>query len=91
MPHTADSNPHPALAFTQHWLRMWEHTAALAGGSLEGVARFCDPRQLRNLWLAELGRATDRYLRSPAFLQLMQYNLRALTDVARLSSPFRFR
>jgi hypothetical protein len=35
---------------------------------------FCDFRRPRNLWLAELARATDRYLRSPAFLELMQHN-----------------
>jgi hypothetical protein len=35
---------------------------------------FRDPRRPRNLWLDELTRATDRYLRSPAFLGLMQHN-----------------
>jgi len=57
---------------------------ALTWKRLEGLSALCDPRQLRSRWLADLRQLTADYLRSPAFLELMQSNLRAMTD----SNPF---
>jgi hypothetical protein len=39
---------------------------------------FYDPRQLRNLWLADMTRIMERTLRSQAFLEAMQFNFRLM-------------
>ena len=43
-----------------------------------------DPRELRKRWLAEMTHAFDRYMRSSAFLELMRFNLLAMTRSASL-------
>jgi hypothetical protein len=70
------------------WLAPWRHAAALGRGAATAMALFWDPRHLQELWLAELGRSTDRYLRSPAFLDLMQHHLATTTQLARFGFPF---
>lgn len=71
---TPDKEPqlHPLTVFTEQWIEFCQQAAALARGGLAAVAFFSDPRPLRNLWLASLRQATDRYLRSTAFLQLIE-------------------
>jgi hypothetical protein len=38
-----------------------------------------DPRLMRKVWLDTWSQALDGYLRSTAFLQLMQHGLRSMT------------
>jgi hypothetical protein len=40
-----------------------------------------DPQQLQRRWLEILSKNIDGYLRSPAFLEAMQRNLKAMTDL----------
>ena len=81
----------PAAALTREWLDLWRHAAALGQGSVEGVAAFWDFRRLRTLWFAELGRATDRYLKSPAFVELMRVQLGTMIRSTHLGAPFPLR
>jgi hypothetical protein len=81
----------PLLAFGEQWLEWWRHADALGRGALEWLAFCYDTRQLRNQWLAGMTQTMDRYVRSPAFLRLMEYNLRALTRPIPVVFPYRFR
>ena len=47
-----------------------------------------DPRSLRQRWLAEMSNAMDRYMRSPAFLELIRFNLETMSRSAGLVFPF---
>lgn len=47
-----------------------------------------DPGQMRKRWLAEMTPAFDRYLRSSAFLEVMRFNLMAMTRSAGIAFPF---
>jgi len=43
-------------------------------------ALFWDPRALRKLWFEAMSQAMDGYLRSTAFLELMQQNIRTMAE-----------
>ncbi len=77
----------PVMAFCQQWLGAFEQAGALGRQELEAAALFHDARRLRSLWLAELTTVVDRYMRSAPFLQLMQFNLQALTRPSSLAPP----
>ena len=68
------------LALSLHWLDWWRRAAAIGWGHLDRLAALNDPRQLRNLWLTELRRLTADYMKSPAFLAMMRFNLTLLTQ-----------
>jgi hypothetical protein len=92
VPFTDSSRLLPLAAMGRQWLELWQRAGVFGRGGLDAAAAFYepwrfDPRRLRTLWLTELTHAMDRYMRSPAFLQLMQYNLSALAGSPYLGTP----
>ena len=55
--------------------------------ALEWLALW-DPRSLRQRWLADMSRVMDRSMRSMAFLEMLRFNLQAMTRSAGLAFPF---
>ena len=78
-------------AFTGRWLEMWQSSAALGWDAMERFSALWDPRQIRNWWLADLRTLTADYMRSPAFLALMRFNLKVMTQPTRAMSLFQSR
>jgi hypothetical protein len=76
MPAGEELNPYIALA--EQWFKAWQQASALSQMNLMGMTLFWDP-QLRSRWFAQLSRVLDDYMRSPAFLELMQHSLRTIT------------
>jgi hypothetical protein len=72
------------VACAQQWLDIWRHAGAVGMGGLTAASLF-DVKRLQRLWLAELTRTMDAYLRTPAFLEVMRTGLRAVTG--RPASP----
>ena len=85
MPSWDEWMSNPPIAFMSPWLETWRRAIELSG-DVNGIALFWDPRQMRRRWLADLSRIMDSYMRSPAFLELIQYNLKAMTQTALLPS-----
>jgi hypothetical protein len=54
-------------------------TKTLRLATPESVPLIWDPRTLRKYWLEAMTQVTDGYLRSPAFLELMQHGMRTMT------------
>jgi hypothetical protein len=77
----------PWIALTIQQLEAWQRASSLPPSDLEGVVFFCDARELRSRWLADLSQALDSYMRSPAFLELMQQNFKAMTRPTDHISP----
>jgi hypothetical protein len=75
-PGPADLRPPALVNLTERWLEVWRDAGAWGYGLL-AVGLFQAPRQMRQLWLADLTRTTDSYLRSPAFLELVRVGLGA--------------
>jgi hypothetical protein len=71
----------------EQYLEFWRQAAALGRGSLVAASLLMDPRPLRNLWLTHLTQVTDRFLRSPEFLDLMKQSLRTLSTPGRTTAP----
>ena len=62
------------------WLFDWWRRAGARGwGQLDQLAALHDPRQLQGGLLADLRQLTAEYMKSPAFLALMRFNLTLLT------------
>ena len=68
------------LALSAHWFDWWRRAAAIGWGHLDRLAALNDPRQLRNLWLAQLRDVTGDFMKSPEFLAMMRFNLTLLTQ-----------
>jgi len=68
--------------------------SAEAGRHLQTLTELCDPRQIQRRVLADMRELMGLYLRSPMFLDLMRWNMRAMTMVSprvtELRPPFRF-
>ncbi len=84
MPSGEEWTSNPFSAFTEQWFEAWQRANALCQQNAEGVALFWDPR-LRSAWFAHLSSMLDNYMRSPAFLELMQHSLRTVTGPASYS------
>jgi hypothetical protein len=76
------------LAFTAQWVQSWQHASAMGWACLERAAQLYDPRHMRNLWLADLKKLTVDYLRSPAFLELVRFQMIAASRASRFTSRF---
>jgi hypothetical protein len=66
--------------------RAWEH--------LQTLYQLGDPRQMQRRVLADMRALMADYVRSPAFLSLMRWNLNAMTSsplASTLTSPSRSR
>jgi len=68
------------LALSLHWFDWWRRAAAIGWGHLDRLAALNDPRQVRNLWLAQLREVTGDFMKSPEFLAMMRFNLTLLTQ-----------
>jgi hypothetical protein len=69
----------PFSAFMNPWLGLWRWAAVLGSASLEGIALLWDPRPPSDASLAALTETVDRYLRSAAFLDLMQHGIKLMS------------
>jgi hypothetical protein len=77
--------PAPAPAGrTDAWIDAWRGAIGLGWDSLAALTALSDPRRFREWWLADLRQLTADYLRSPAFLALMKFNL---TFLGRRAAP----
>jgi hypothetical protein len=54
------------------YLEFWRQAATVGRGNLAMATLFFDAQALRTMWVAHLTQATDRFLRSPEFLELMR-------------------
>jgi hypothetical protein len=73
-----------ALPFAAFWSNYLEQADAQGKAMLEYFQAMGDPQQMQKRWLDTLSRTLDSYMRSPAFLEAMQRNLKAMTDLKAL-------
>ena len=68
------------LALSRQWFDWWRQAAAVGWQQLDAVAAANDPRQMRNRWLSDMRQFSAEYLKSPAFLALIRFNITLLTQ-----------
>jgi hypothetical protein len=78
---SAQSSTDSAFPFASFWTDYLEQTDAHGKAMLEYFQTLGDPQQMQKRWLETVGRSLDAYMRSPAFLEAMQRNLKVMTDL----------
>jgi len=73
------------------WWEWGKQAGAWGLGNMRAAAFFYAPRQYRDLLLGDLSRTTDRYLRSPPFLDWMRSNLAVVSRSTELLFPNRLK
>jgi hypothetical protein len=71
----------PNHAFAGLWSGYFEQVDAQSRAFLDCLQSMGDPQAMQRRWLEQLSKSMDGYLRSPAFLEAMQRNLKAMTDI----------
>ncbi len=71
----------PTFPFAGFWTSFLEQADAQNKAMLECFQTLGDPQQMQKRWLETLSKSLDTYLRSPAFLESMQRNLKTMTDL----------
>jgi hypothetical protein len=76
------STTDPSFPFSGLWTGYFEQADAQGKAMLECMQQaFGDPQKMQRRWLDSLSRSIDSYMRSPAFLEALQRNLKAMTDL----------
>jgi hypothetical protein len=81
---TGPSGPDDVLPFAAFWSSCLGQADLQTRALFECFKAMGDPKQLQRQWLDTLSRTLDSYMRSPAFLETMQKNLKAMTDLKAL-------
>lgn len=79
MPTVAHDGFDSPPSFARRCLGIWRFAALLGGASLEGAALFWDLEPPSADSLAALSEAVERYMRLPAFLNIMKYSLKVMS------------
>jgi hypothetical protein len=75
------SNADPSFPFAGLWSGYLEQADAQGKALLECFQSFGDPQQMQKKWLDSLSKSLENYMKSPAFLEGLQRNLKTLTDL----------
>lgn len=75
----ASSNEVNPLA--QLWTTMFEQSNQQAKAMIDLMKTSGDPQELQRRWLDAIGQSLDSFMRTPAFLESMQHNLKIMTDM----------
>jgi len=78
---STQSSADSAFPLAAFWTNYLEQTDAHGKAMLEYFQTLGDPQQMQKRWLETLGQSLDSYMRSPAFLEAMQRNLKVMTDL----------
>jgi hypothetical protein len=63
------------------WTQWLEQSNRGTQAVLEAMQIAGDPQQIQRRWLDAVSRSLDEFMRSPAFLELLRHNLKAITDL----------
>jgi hypothetical protein len=82
-----NSNPNPsavadpAAAISSFWAQWLEQSSQGTQAMMEAMQTSFDPQQIQRRWLDAMSRSFDDFMRTPAFMELMKNNLKAVTDL----------
>ena len=71
----------PSTMIASFWTQWLEQSTRGTQALLEVMQSAGDPQQLQRHWLDAVSRSLDDFMRTPAFLQLLGNNLKAVTDL----------
>ncbi len=68
-------------AVTAFWTQWLEQSSRGTQALLEVMQTAGDPQQVQRRWLDAMSQSLDSFMRSPAFLELLKQQLKAITDL----------
>jgi hypothetical protein len=71
----------PAAMMASFWTQWLEQSSRGTQALLEVMNTAGDPQQLQRRWLDAVSRSLDDFMRTPTFLELLNNNLKAITDL----------
>jgi hypothetical protein len=71
----------PSFPFAGLWSGYLEQADAQGKAMLECFQTLGDPQQMRRKWLDSISKGLENYMRTPAFLEGLQRNLQAMTEL----------
>ena len=83
-----DSPAIGANPLAQLWANMFEQSNQQAQAMIDLMKATGDPQELHRRWLDAIGQSLDGFMRTPAFLESMQHNLKVMTDMKSMQDRF---
>lgn len=71
----------PSTMVASFWAQWLEQSSRGTRALLEAIHVAGDPQQIQRRWLDAVSRSFDEFMRTPAFLELLKNNLKAMTDL----------
>jgi hypothetical protein len=71
----------PASMMAAFWAQWLEQSTRGTQALLEVMQKAGDPQQIQRHWLDAVSRSLDDFMRTPAFLEVLKNNLKAVTDM----------
>ncbi|MFO0890586.1 MAG: hypothetical protein U0790_15760 [Isosphaeraceae bacterium] len=80
-PTKPNAAPDPASMMASFWTQWLEQSSRGTQAMLEAMQVAGDPQQLQRRWLDAVAASLEGFMRTPAFLELIKTNLKAVTDL----------
>jgi hypothetical protein len=77
-----------ANGLAELWAQLFEQSNQQARAMLDLMKVSGDPMELQRRWLDAVGQSLDGFMRTPAFLEAMGRNLKAMTDLKAMQDRF---
>lgn len=71
----------PSAALVSFWAQWMEQSSRGTQAILEAVQSTTDPNQLQKRWMDAMSDSFEDLYRTPAFMEMMRRNLKAMTDM----------
>jgi hypothetical protein len=89
MPGNSDTKvADPASTITQFWADWFAQSNDQTQALLDAMRPLGDSQQIQRRWLDALAQSLDGFMRTPAFLEAMQRNLKTTTDLKLFQDQF---
>lgn len=75
------AQPDPASQIAAFWTEWFTQSNDQARTILEALRGAGDPQAMQKRWLDAMAQSLDGFMRTPAFLEAMQRNLKMMTDL----------
>ncbi len=79
------SAPNP---LAELWANLFEQSNQQAKVMLDMMKTAGDPQEMQRRWLDAIGQSLDSFMRTPAFLESLQHNLKSITDMKMMQDRF---
>jgi hypothetical protein len=86
--HDTQAAADPATQVARFWSEWFAQSNDQAKAFLDTMTPLGDPDQMRRRWLEAVSQSLDNFMRTPAFLESMQRNLKAMTDLKVMQDQF---